>query len=67
MALVTMTCAGAMIIIREMWSFWNPVGRAMNSFSWTLGIAAGMDLMVNDFYVRGRPDREHGFELAGEV
>lgn len=67
MALITMACAASMVIIREMWTFWNPVGKAMNSHSWTLGIAAGLDLMVNDFYVRGRPDREHGFELAGEV
>ncbi|QUC16620.1 uncharacterized protein UV8b_00861 [Ustilaginoidea virens] len=37
-------------ILNEMWNMWDPFGRGINTYSWTLGIAMEIDNMVNEFY-----------------
>ncbi|KAM3513511.1 hypothetical protein MY11210_002798 [Beauveria gryllotalpidicola] len=63
MALLVVMPAAAMLILAEMWSLWNPFGKGLNTFSWTLGIASEIDNMLNEFYESETkvPVREHKF------
>lgn len=42
--------ATIMTVLAEMWTLWDPFGTAMNTFSWSLGIATEIDHMLNEFY-----------------
>ncbi|KAK2597405.1 hypothetical protein QQS21_005953 [Conoideocrella luteorostrata] len=37
-------------ILTEMWNMWDPVGRGINMYSWTLGMAREIDNLLNEFY-----------------
>lgn len=61
--LLALVCAAVMTILEEMLTMWNPFGRAMNTFPWSLGIASEIDNMLNEFYEydRGVMVRKHGY------
>ncbi|KAK3186463.1 hypothetical protein K4F52_004764 [Lecanicillium sp. MT-2017a] len=42
--------ATIMAVLSEMWTLWDPFGKGMNTFSWSLGIATEIDHMLNEFY-----------------
>ena len=44
--------AGALgfVILHELWGCWDPFGRGLNTFEWTLRIAMEIDTMLNEFY-----------------
>lgn len=66
MGVLTLVCAVIMMILAEMWAMWDPFGKGMNTFSWTLGIASEIDNMLNEFYEAQMkaPVREHRFMYA---
>ncbi|OAA69629.1 hypothetical protein ISF_02899 [Cordyceps fumosorosea ARSEF 2679] len=68
MAILAVTSAMVIILLNEMWSLWDPFGRGVNTFSWTLGIASEIDNMINEFYESENkvPVREHKFMDSGE-
>lgn len=43
---------GAIIltILEELWGLWDPFGKGLNTYSWTLGVAKEIDTMLNEFY-----------------
>lgn len=47
MALISAT---VMTILEEMWCLWDPYGKAINTLTWTRGIASEIDHMLNEFY-----------------
>ncbi|KAM5356590.1 hypothetical protein ACJ41O_003236 [Fusarium nematophilum] len=48
--------ATALTVVNEIRGMWNPYGKGVNTFAWSLGIAREIDCMVNDFYRRdGKP------------
>lgn len=47
---LSLVCAITMMMLSEMWAFWDPFGKGMNVFSWSLGIASEIDNMLNEFY-----------------
>lgn len=38
-----------LVLLQELWNMWDPFGRGINTFSWTLGIAREIDDMLNEY------------------
>ncbi|KAH8174461.1 hypothetical protein LIA77_05880 [Sarocladium implicatum] len=52
-SVILLSClAGALglAIVDEVLECWDPFGRGLNTFAWTLGIAMEIDTMLHDFY-----------------
>lgn len=47
---VSIVSATILTILNEMWQLWDPFGKAVNAYSWSLGIASEIDNMLNEFY-----------------
>ncbi|KAK0392002.1 hypothetical protein NLU13_1500 [Sarocladium strictum] len=50
MLLSAILSAAIITLIDELNGMWDPYGRGLNTFSWTLGIAMEIDTMLNEFY-----------------
>ncbi|PHH70688.1 hypothetical protein CDD82_6972 [Ophiocordyceps australis] len=50
MGVVAALSAMLLTVVDEMWKMWDPFGRGMNCFAFTLGIASEIDNMMNEFY-----------------
>lgn len=52
MEMLCCSIVGAVILTlaEELQGMWDPYGRGLNTFAWTLGIAMEIDTMLNEFY-----------------
>ncbi|KAM3456318.1 hypothetical protein NHJ6243_008237 [Beauveria neobassiana] len=57
--LIVVASTMAMLLLAEMWSFWDPFGKGMSTFSWTLGLASELDNMLSEFWERETERRQH--------
>lgn len=64
---ISVIAATSLTILDEIWRLWDPFAKSINMYSWTLGLAREIDLMVSGVYDSdmdkdsGLPLREHGF------
>ena len=49
MFIMSIISSTILAVVDEMWSMWDPLGKAINTFSWTLGLAMEIDTMLNEF------------------
>ncbi|KAF4995644.1 hypothetical protein FDECE_12739 [Fusarium decemcellulare] len=58
--------ATAFTILNEVTSLWDPYGRAVNMYSWTLGIAREIDCMMDEYDGTdlSTTGRRHGYNAA---
>ena len=47
---VAVLCSAIISLLGEAWDMWDPFGRGINTYAWSLGIAMEVDMMLNDFY-----------------
>ncbi|KAH7152794.1 hypothetical protein EDB81DRAFT_789701 [Dactylonectria macrodidyma] len=42
-------CAASLTLLQVVWGMWDPLGRGLNTYGWTLAIAKEIDEMLDDF------------------
>lgn len=50
MGAIALLSSAIITLLDEAWDFWDPFNRAINTYSWSLGIARELDMILNDFY-----------------
>ncbi|KAF7551110.1 hypothetical protein G7Z17_g5232 [Cylindrodendrum hubeiense] len=59
--------ATILTLLQELWNMWDPFGKGINTFAWTLGIAREIDDMLNEYdeYDENSLIRVHSYMQPG--